>query len=138
MARDKIHNVVKNALVKAGWDVTHDPYFIKYKGERVFVDLAARRLLAAERGDEKIAVEIKSFIGHSLINDVENALGQYMLYQNWLGKIEPERTLYLGIDAAVYQLLLRREALQELLSDFSVHLIVVDEQTEEITEWKTH
>lgn len=30
---------------------------------KVKIDLAAERLIAAERGEEKIAVEIKSFIG---------------------------------------------------------------------------
>jgi XisH protein len=39
------------------------------------IDLGAEKLIAAERGSEKIAVEIKSFSGASFINDLENAWG---------------------------------------------------------------
>jgi hypothetical protein len=69
--RDIIHDAVKTALIKSGWTVTDDPYFLKYGDEDMFIDLAAERLLAAERAGQKIAVEIKSFIGRSPINDLE-------------------------------------------------------------------
>ena len=64
-ARDKIHLPVKNALIKDGWTITHDPYTLRYEEVTVQVDLAAERLLAAERGEEKIAIEIKGFRGLS-------------------------------------------------------------------------
>ena len=60
--RDRIHDAVRNALIKEGWTVTDDPYFLKYGDEDLFIDLAAERLLAAERAGEKIAVEIKSLL----------------------------------------------------------------------------
>ena len=42
MARlDKIHNAVKNALIKDGWKITHDPYTIEYEEITVQADLAA-------------------------------------------------------------------------------------------------
>jgi hypothetical protein len=44
----------------------------------VLVDLGAERLIAAQRGDEKIAVEIKSFTGPSAIHEMQMALGQYI------------------------------------------------------------
>jgi len=62
MARlDKIHDKVKNALIKDGWTITHDPFAIQFEELDLYVDLAAERVFAAERADEKIAVEIKSF-----------------------------------------------------------------------------
>ena len=136
-ARDLIHNAVRNALVKDGWHITHDPLYVRYKGERVYVNLGARRLLAAQRGEEKIAVEIKSFIGRSLIDDVENALGQYLLYRNLLLKAEPDRIVFLAMTVTAHSRLTRREALSEILSDYDVKLIVVDELSEEVTLWKT-
>lgn len=66
MAKDKYHDAVKNALVKDGWTITHDPYRISFGIERVYVDLGAERMLAAERGKEKIAVEIKTFASECL------------------------------------------------------------------------
>jgi XisH protein len=61
-AKDRYHDTVKNALIKDGWTITHDPLRIRLaRGKNLFVDLGAERLLAAERGTEKIAVEVKSF-----------------------------------------------------------------------------
>lgn len=55
--RDIIHEAVKNALVKDGWTITDNPLFLEYGTEDMYVDLGAERLLAAERGTERIAVE---------------------------------------------------------------------------------
>ena len=38
-------------------------------------DLAADRVIAAERGTERIVVEIKSFLSPSLIHELQMALG---------------------------------------------------------------
>jgi hypothetical protein len=70
-AADVYHNVVKNALIKDGWTITHDPYTLTFGQRNVFVDLGAERLVAAEKGQEKIAVEIKSFLGTSDVRDLE-------------------------------------------------------------------
>ena len=94
--RDIIHQAVKNALVKDGWTITDDPYLLEYGEEVLFVDLAAERLLAAERGSERIAVEVKSFVGRSPLNDLQGALGQYALYLSVLEIIDPQRKLYLA------------------------------------------
>ena len=54
-ANDTIYSAVKNALVKDGWTITHDPYTVKFGGVRVHADLAAEKVLAAERGSERSA-----------------------------------------------------------------------------------
>ncbi len=62
-------------------------------------------MLAAERGGERIAVEIKSFIKPSLVQDLKEALGQYILYEGALLE-SPEnigRTLFLAIRTATYE-----------------------------------
>ncbi len=63
MAKDMFHDAVKRALQKEGWLITHDPYPIKIGSIRLFIDLGAERVIAAEQGNDKIAVEIKSFRG---------------------------------------------------------------------------
>ncbi|MBC8078109.1 MAG: hypothetical protein H7Y32_18675, partial [Chloroflexales bacterium] len=88
-ARDVYHDAVKAALIKDGWTITHDPYTIAFGQRAVFVDLGAERVLAAERGSEKIAVEIKVFHGASDIRDLEIALGQYVFYRSLLSRFEP-------------------------------------------------
>jgi hypothetical protein len=61
--------------------VTDDPLELELEEITVKIDLGAERLIAAERGEEKIAVEIKSFIGTSAINDFHTALGQFLNYR---------------------------------------------------------
>ncbi|MCA9205620.1 MAG: hypothetical protein KDA59_21350, partial [Planctomycetales bacterium] len=50
--RDIIHDPVKRALIKSGWEITADPLVIDYDDLMVFADLAADRPLAAQRGTE--------------------------------------------------------------------------------------
>ncbi|WP_395140176.1 element excision factor XisH family protein [Armatimonas sp.] len=64
-ALDRFHTAVTNALKKEGWTITHDPYRIISGRRNLYVDLGAEKLVAAERGIEKIAVEIKTFAGKS-------------------------------------------------------------------------
>ena len=45
-ASDAIHGAVKNALVKDGWTITHDPYTVRFGGVRVHADLAAEKVIA--------------------------------------------------------------------------------------------
>ena len=74
-ARDFVHDFVRNALLKDGWEVTHDPYFLPVGKERSYVDLAAEKILIAEKDARKIAVEIKSFRGKSDLVALREALG---------------------------------------------------------------
>lgn len=52
-AKDLFHGVVKRGLEKAGWTITHDPLKLEWEEVKVKIDLAAERLIAAERGEEK-------------------------------------------------------------------------------------
>jgi hypothetical protein len=89
---DLYHTEVKTALVKDGWTITHDPLTIPGIGTYPFhIDLGAEKLIGAKKGEEKIAVEIKSFVGHSFSNDFHNALGQFMNYIVALKIREPSR-----------------------------------------------
>lgn len=65
MAKDIIDQVVKNALIKDGWNITHDPYTIRFGNDKVYADLAAERAIAAEKSGSRIIIEVKSFIGRS-------------------------------------------------------------------------
>jgi hypothetical protein len=51
MAKDLYHDVVKKALINEGWTVTHDPYPLKIGSVRMFIDLGAERIIAAEKGN---------------------------------------------------------------------------------------
>ena len=90
-AKDVYHQVVKKALIKTNWTITHDPYPLSWARKNLFIDLGAEQLLAAEKQNRQIAVEVKSFLKESRVVDLEQALGQYILYHDILEKQDPER-----------------------------------------------
>lgn len=134
-AKDIYHNVVKAALEKDGWAITHDPLRLQWGSRDLYVDLGAEQLLAAEKGSRKIAVEIKSFVSASPVTDLENALGQYILYHDILARLEGERELYLAIRQAVFIDLFEEPIGKILLENNRVSLIVFDSHTEVIVKW---
>lgn len=50
MARDVFHQQMKNALIKDGWKITHDPFTIRIsEAIKLQIDLAAENAIAAEK-----------------------------------------------------------------------------------------
>ena len=91
-ARNIHHDAVVRALTADGWTVTHDPLTISFGGKDLFVDLGAERTtLAAERGGQRIAVEVQSFINPSPVRDLQEAVGQMRYTARFLRK--PSRTV---------------------------------------------
>ncbi len=134
-AKDIYHETVKNALIKDGWTITDDPLRLQVGIHKMYVDLGAEKLIAAEKGERKIAVEIKSFISKSEINDLENALGQYILYEKVLAKNEPDRKIFLAVRESIYVSIFEAEIGKMLLEDKELSLLVFDERSEEILQW---
>ncbi|MCB0522523.1 MAG: XisH family protein [Lewinellaceae bacterium] len=136
MAKDLFHDNCKKALEADGWLITHDPLRLKSGKVRVEIDLGAEKLIAAEKGEEKIAVEIKSFISPSPVNDFEDAYGQFMLYRRILQKSEPERKLFLAVPAAVFNTFFQRPLIQEIVDEEGISLMAFDPSTNIIIQWK--
>jgi hypothetical protein len=136
-AKDIYHDCVKNALIKDAWTITHDPYILTFGQKNVFVDLGAERVLAAEKDDKRIAVEIKSFQSASDIQDLEMALGQYVFYRSLLRRFEAERQLFLAVPESVYVSTLDEPIARPVVEDLAVALMVFDPQREVIVKWRT-
>lgn len=134
-SRDKIHDLVTSALTKDGWKITHDPFTIRVGKLDLQVDLGAERLLAAEKGEEKIAVEIKSFIGKSLITEFHLAVGQFLNYRVAMKEQSPERILFLGILFDVWEEFFQSDLAQLSIREYSLKVIVIDPLKEEIIQW---
>lgn len=134
MAKDRFHNAVRNALEKEGWTITADPYEVSVGDVDFEIDLAAE-MLAAERAGEKIAVEIKSFIGGSNISEFHTALGQFFNYQFALEEFEPERKLYLAVPESIYKSFFQRRFPRSVVERTQINLLVYDEKQEVIVQW---
>jgi hypothetical protein len=134
-AKDLYHDCVRHALVKDGWTITHDPYTMTFGQKDVFVDLGAERLLAAEKGSERIAVEVKSFQGPSDIRDLEMAIGQYLFYRSLLTRFEPGRKIFLAVPQSVYANTFQEPIARPVLVDQAIAVVAFDPTKEVIVQW---
>ncbi|BAY32030.1 XisH protein [Nostoc carneum NIES-2107] len=135
-ARDIYHNVVIQALIADGWTITDDPLYLGYGGRDLYVDLGAEHsTIAAEKANQKIAVEIKSFISPSPVSDLQEAVGQYDIYRTILLELEPERILYLAVAKRVYEGIFSERLGQLIVNRIQIKLIVFDEKTGRVWQW---
>jgi XisH protein len=91
--------------------------------------------LATEKFGQKIAVEIKSFVGRSDVDDLEKALGQYLLYHDILARREPDRILYLAVHEDVWLGIFAEPIGTLLLDNQRIRLLVFDRRVEVILRW---
>ena len=134
MARDLFHEAVKHALEKSGWVIIADPLELRFGLEvKYLIDLAAERLIVAERGLERIAVEIKSFTESSKSHEFHAVLGQYLNYRVALRIKFPDYKLYLAVPLEVFEDFMQREIVQLILREYSVNVLSYNPVTEEIT-----
>ena len=134
-ARDIYHNTVRIALEKDGWTITHDPFPLQIGKKRLSADLGAERLISAEKELQKIVVEVKSFVGQSDVKDLQQALGQYVLYSQILNELEVKRVLYLAVSQPTFNSVFTIELGEILLKNQIVRLIVFDDESEVIVKW---
>jgi hypothetical protein len=135
MARDIFHPIVREALEKEGWIITHDPYKVRVKGQPFDIDLGAEQVVAAEKGIQKIAVEVKSYLAASFAYEFHSVLGQYLNYETFMGIQEPDRTLYLAVPEHIYEKFFTQEATQYILEKFRLNLVIFDKDTRTILRW---
>lgn len=135
-AKDIFHDAVRKGLEKEGWSITDDPLRIRVGRVDMQIDLGAERMMAAEKDGEKIAVEIKSFVGTSNISEFHTALGQFLNYRVALENKQPERFLYLAIPQGVYQTFFSLPFVEMIIERFQLSLIIYDPTKEVILQWK--
>jgi hypothetical protein len=126
---------VKTALIKEQWLITADPLRLKIEGVRFEIDLGAEKILAAQKGNQKIAVEIKSFLNDSALTDFHLALGQFLNYKLALQMSEPDRILYLAIPLETFDSFFQEQFVQESLKQYQLKLIVYNPEQERIERW---
>ena len=133
--KDRIHEAVKNALVKDGWTITDDPFRIVYDDADVYADLRIEKTEGGATIERALVIEIKSFSGASPLHSLENALGQYELYRIYLKRVAPTDKLYLAISATTYEEQFVRPAFTIIIEDKKLPVLVVDTEREEVVRW---
>lgn len=136
MAGDIIHQAVKEALEKDKWKITHDPFKLEIGAKfPLEVDLAAEKFLAAEKGIDKILVEIKSFAKKSMIYEFHEVLGQYLNYESAVELNELGRIVFLAISEEVYLKMTEVQFITGQLKKFKIKIIVVDILNKKVLQW---
>jgi len=136
VAKDIFHDAVKNGLEKEGWVITDDPLRIRAGRVDMRIDLGAEKLIAAEKGEEKIAVEIKSFVTPSNISEFHTAVGQFLNYRVALEEQQPDRVLYLAVPLGAYKTFFNLPFVETIIERFQLSLLVYEPKNEVILEWK--
>lgn len=136
-AKDIVHEIVREALEKDGWVITHDPLFLRVSENiGMFLDLAANKVIIANRETLKIAVEVKSFVGLSAVTDFHLAIGQFLNYRLALEELEADRILYLAIPDDIYHNFFQDSFIQKVIDNYSIKLLIINTQQGEILSWK--
>jgi hypothetical protein len=134
-ALDKFHNVVKHALIKDGWTITHEPLYLDYGGVDYSVDLGAEKLIGAEKQGQRIAVEVKSFLGDSVTYEFHQIVGQFTDYRIMLSQTQPERILYIAVPSDIYRSFFQLPFIQLVLQDIQMKLVIYNIHEEMIETW---
>jgi hypothetical protein len=133
--RDIYHPQIRKALENEGWTITADPMQFVWKEKPYYPDLSAERIIAAEKGTEKIAVEIKSFFSPDFNTQFYEAMGQYDSYFYALADLEPDRQVILAITEDAWNIFFSLPHVQRLCELKNIPIIVVDIENQNIVKW---
>jgi hypothetical protein len=133
--RDLYHDLVKNALRKDGWRITHDVLPLRLRQDIAAEEAWATQLLAAEKDERKIAVAINSFVGRSELTDLVQAWGQLTLARPRVHAMAADRVVYLAVRQATYNACCAGPDGALLLEQQHMQLLVFDPRTEAIVHW---
>jgi hypothetical protein len=136
--RDNLHNSARRTLEKDGWLITDDPLILVLEKTILKADLGAEKIFTADKGNQKIAVEIKDFDTPSVISELEKTMGQLQLYQWALEDQEPDRQLFLAISESVYLKHFQKPIFQLVLDRKKINLLIYEPEQEVIIQWITH
>ncbi|MBC8151863.1 MAG: XisH family protein [Bacteroidetes bacterium] len=133
--RDFYHQAARTALEKDGWLITDDPLDLTIGEVGLFADLGAERVIGAERGTEKIAVEIKSFLDQSPVSEFHKALGQYENYRLSLEELDPNRMLWLAVPDEAWNDFFQRPFIQKAIRRHDMGCLVFNPETKTLVQW---
>lgn len=79
---------------------------------------------------------VKSFVSASARKDLRDTVGQFVLYQSVVRRLDPGQVPYLAIDLETAQTLFSEPLAEYLAADEQVLLLIVDITPERIVEWR--
>ena len=83
-----------------------------------------------------IPLWVGRFTAASAVAALEEAVGQYVVYQDVLEEMEMERSLYLAVPDYAQEGILSEPIGELLVRKHNIHLIIYNPDTEEVVAWK--
>lgn len=135
-AIDHCEAAIINAFVKAGWQITEHPFFMRSSTERgLFADFKAERL-EGDKIEQVVIVEVKCFPeSGSILEEFYRAVGQYLCYFAALKLRNLADALHLAMPNKVYYEVIAREL--AIVPVQNIKIIIFDIENEEIEAWIT-
>jgi len=131
-AKDRYHNAVVRALLKAGWVITDEQVAVILGERRLWIDIEAVK--ASDR--LAILVEVKGFENMpSPVEYLAEAVGKYVLYRAALDYGEVATPLFMAVPTVAYAGILSEDIGQQAIARVGINLIVFDPMMEEIVQW---
>ena len=133
--QDLYHDVVRDALRKDGWRITHTALQLKAVAESSTGELWEGPWLVADKDERKVAVAVNSFVGRSSPADIIQTWRQLALSRPRLHAMDSDRVVYLAIRQATYSACFGETEGDLLLDKEHMQLIVFDPGSEVIVQW---
>jgi hypothetical protein len=131
-AIDRHHDVVKRALIKAGWIIADEQIKIVVDERSMFIDL---EILKPDT-DMTLLIEVKElYTIPSPVEALASAIGKYVMYRTSLRYAGVEIPLYLAVSVEAYNGILSEKLGKLMLAEASVRLLVFDADQEVIVRW---
>ena len=134
-AIDNCEPKVIRAARKAGWRVINRPFALQTGPDEgyVFADLRLKHMMTHL---ELIVIEVKCFASaKTVLDEFYQAVGQYQFYRKIIEVSDAPAPVYLTVPHHVYETFFQKRAVQALLEEAKIKLIVVNLETEEIVRW---
>ena len=136
--QDLYHDVVRDALRKDGWRITHTALQLKARAEASAGELWEGPWLIADKDERKVAVAVSSFVGRSSPEDILQTWRQLALSRSRLYTMDSDRVVYLAVRQATYSACFGGTEGDLLLEKEHMQLIVFDPRAEAIVQWVPH
>jgi hypothetical protein len=133
--QDLYHDIVRDALRKDGWRITHTALQLKARAESRTRELWEGPWLIADKDERKVAVAVSSFVGRSNLADLTQMWGQLELSRPQLHTMDSDRVVYMAVRQATYHACFGGTEGDLLLEKEHMQLIVFDPRAEVIVQW---
>jgi hypothetical protein len=134
-AQDLYHDVVRDALRKDGWRITHTALQLKAMVASGAGEFWEGPWLIADKDERKVAVAVSSFVGRSNPADITQMWKQLALSRPRLHAMDSDRVVHLAVRQATYNACFGGTAGELLLEKEHMQLIVFDPRAEVIVQW---